>query len=183
MRISVLVAVVVTAVAVAAGAASRSPAPSAGAPVALAAPSPRASAPDWRSVLAELDAMRTDAYADPAAADPLAWVDERCACLTEERAALARLVADGHAVDAVPPRILDLSVVMRAGAAHITFVDELAAYDVVDGRQRVVRRWPGRGRTTWRGVLVLDRGAWRWRELRRGDDHDPARGVDRTTSG
>ena len=160
---------------------SSSRTPTSSSPTQSGTPGPRGV--DWSAVVADLDAARTAAFAHPAAADPLDWSDASCACLVADRRALDELTAAGVAVAASAPRVVSVAARPTGPLVEVTVTDELAAYSVVDAAGRVVRRWPGRGPARWHGVLVRTSAGWRWRELARSEDHDPARGVDPRSSG
>jgi len=151
-------------------------------PVALAAPGVRPSvvplgSTDWAAVVADLDAARLAAFADPLTADPRRWAEPTCACFDLDRSALEHLVRSGAAVRGMLPELREVAVVSTSEArATLEVADVLPAYDVVasDGR---ATRYAGRDARRWRGVLVRRGGAWRWAELAR-SRHDPAARVD-----
>jgi hypothetical protein len=131
------------------------PAPSSPAPT--ASPSP----PDLRVSLVALDAARADGYADPAAADPDAWVAPSCACRAEDVRRLRALARRGLRLRGHRTTLLGLAVV-RAGPDRATLLvtDRLGSYAAVDARGRTVARWPASGPRRWRITLVRTSGRW-----------------------
>ncbi|HVE99238.1 MAG TPA: hypothetical protein VNA12_08670 [Mycobacteriales bacterium] len=158
------------------------PSPYAG-PVALAAPEARTVEAAWGAVIHQLDVARAAGFGDPVSADPAEWADPACPCSAADRGRLAALAAAGHALDVTPATVTDVVAVVTHAGVALTWTDRLPAYDEVDAAGRVVRRWPGRGPTRWRGVLVRSGAGWRWGSVAAAEDHDPARGVDRSRVG
>ena len=131
--------------------------------VEAATPAPAAStAPSWPVILSSLDEARAKAFA---AADPAALAGvyaPTSPLLRADRAAIARLRAEGRRARGVRHRFTtaavtaqhDLTVVLRV-------VDELAAYEVVDAAGRVVSRTAPRSKAAFRVQLVRTAAGWR----------------------
>lgn len=121
---------------------------------------------DWVEVVAELDAARASAFADPADAEPATWAAEHCACHAVDASALTRLTASGRRLTATTPTLVAVDVVAAADlAVTLRITDTLAPYAEVDDEGRVLAEWPGRGEREWEGLLVRTEAGWRWSRI------------------
>jgi len=115
---------------------------------------PSAPRQDWAATLASFDAARSAAFgqADAAALEDV-YV-EGSAPLAADTALLTSHARAGH-------RVADLHLLVVAATpvsandadVVLDVVDRLLPYTSVDGRGRVVQRWPGRGERRWRITL------------------------------
>ncbi|HEV2890956.1 MAG TPA: hypothetical protein VGX28_11335 [Frankiaceae bacterium] len=136
---------------------------------------PAASAPgaptlgDLRAALADLDAARATAFADPLTADPDVWADRACACHADDARRLRDLARAGLALHG--HRVTLDSVTLRRPPtperAELLVVDRAAAYAAVDARGRPVSRWPATGPRRWYVTLVRVAGHWAFGQIAR----------------
>ncbi len=138
------------------------PAPSAPAdPASLARP-PVPSAPDWRALLARLDALRGQALATSDAAVLEQVYVPGSPALSADVAAVRRLAQVGERAVGVRHAFLEVTALSATtGSVRLRVVDTLAAYDVTDARGRTLRRVAGRSATSFDVVLQRTSAGWR----------------------
>ena len=139
------------------------PHPVAAAPLSVR-PATAVAEPDWRAVLAGLDAERAAAFAS---GDP-----ERLAAvwragsdaLRADTTALTRLADQRRRATGVRHRVTSVEVERAAGQAQpvvLRVVDVLEEHQVRDGTGAVVQRVEARPPATWQVELVMTPGGWR----------------------
>ncbi|MDX6199601.1 MAG: eukaryotic-like serine/threonine-protein kinase [Actinomycetota bacterium] len=129
-------------------------------------PSVAAGSQSWSSVLDLLDRARADAFA---AGDPARLANVYAPgspLLSADRAAMARLAAAGQRARGVRHTIRSLAVSAHdSHVAVLRVVDELAAYQVVDGAGRVVSRAAPRTQAAFAVRLVSTPAGWRLQSI------------------
>jgi hypothetical protein len=123
----------------------------------------------WSDVLADLDALRSRAFATADASALAAVYTDRSPALDRDRAALARLAraglrTEGLRLDAV--EVVETS--RQADRVLLRVADVLGGYRLVDPSGAVVDTHPGRGRTWWTVTLVRAGGRWKVYDVARG---------------
>ena len=122
--------------------------------------------PQWAEVLDRLDRARADAFAAGDAGALAAVYAPGSRLLAADRQAIARLAAAGRRATGVRHTVRKVVVQSQdTRSARLQTVDELSAYDVVDGAGRVVARSAPRRAATFVVRLVLTPGGWRLSDI------------------
>ncbi len=119
----------------------------------------------WKPVIEQLDLRRGHMFTEPGNDDVLTVDAVSSPAFNTDDMLLKRLQRAHAHLRTYPMRVISVTeqystVGDREPRALVTVVDELGAYEVVDGRGRVLQTVAARGRATWN--VELRNTAWGW---------------------